>query len=378
MKGLIAFVALLIVVAVFTVARGGHELPIYPSFYPHEIEITTAAPDRAAALLVDNKMHAYVGQAPRFAGAAPESIRAVESLGSLLTARINPASPHAKEEIAACAAVRAVARAVAASNGDVILHPYPVTPWHGDYLHHVDLAEAVTASLLEGTQATPEIKDVKVRATDAAAKRLRRSDSPAPHSEWDVELEETDVAELVSATMAAINGWLEPPGLKAGWLHAYLVLGDAVDANAKARVEATLQRLRSGGLVEAVERTNLERAFVAELIGGCRKVVIGYTVKREYFNAEFSAGIENIAFDSLTGLNSPMFIRTVKLKDFPWNGWLLLGIDGRPEAAWNPIAGFSDGFGRLMWSTAGDPALLPEPYGSAWMINRVSDIQARR
>ncbi len=77
MKGLIAFVALMIAVAVFTVARGGHELPIYPSFYPHEIEITTAAPDRAAELLVDNKMHAYVGQAPRFAGAAPESIRAV-------------------------------------------------------------------------------------------------------------------------------------------------------------------------------------------------------------------------------------------------------------------------------------------------------------
>ena len=25
--------------ALVTVARGGHELPIYPSFYPHEIEI---------------------------------------------------------------------------------------------------------------------------------------------------------------------------------------------------------------------------------------------------------------------------------------------------------------------------------------------------
>ena len=80
----------------------------------------------------------------------------------------------------------------------------------------------------------------------------------------------------------------------------------------------------------------------------------------------------------MEGFSSPMFLRTVKLKDFPWNGWLLLGIDGRPQAAWNPIAGFTDRFGRLMWSTAADPALLPEPYGSAWMINRVSDIQARR
>jgi hypothetical protein len=93
MKDFIASLCVLIAIAVLTVARGGHELPIYPSFYPHEIEITTAAPDRAAALLVDNKMHAYVGQAPRFAGPALESIRAVESLGSLLTDRINPASP---------------------------------------------------------------------------------------------------------------------------------------------------------------------------------------------------------------------------------------------------------------------------------------------
>src|ERR1043166_3762486 len=150
MKGLIASLCVAIVLAVLTVARGGHELPIYPSFYPHEIEITTAAPDRAAALLVDNKMHAYVGQAPRFAGAAPEAMRAGESLGSLLSVRINPASPYGKEEVAACAAVRAVARAVAASNSDVILHPYPVTPWHGDYLHHVDLAEALPASWLDG------------------------------------------------------------------------------------------------------------------------------------------------------------------------------------------------------------------------------------
>ena len=88
-------------------------------------------------------------------------------------------------------------------------------------------------------------------------------------------------------------------------------------------------------------------------------------MKREYFNAEFSAGIENIGYDSLAGLNAGIFLRTVKLKDFPWNGWLALGIDARPAAAWNPIAGFTDPFGRLMWSALGDPALLPAPYGSA-------------
>ena len=33
---------------VVTVAWAGHELPIYPSFYPHEIDIQTLSPEQAA------------------------------------------------------------------------------------------------------------------------------------------------------------------------------------------------------------------------------------------------------------------------------------------------------------------------------------------
>ena len=85
---------------------------------------------------------------------------------------------------------------------------------------------------------------------------------------------------------------------------------------------------------------NLERELLHALLSGCRALVAGYTVKREHFNAEFSAGIENICFDAIEGFNSPMFLRTVKLKDFPWNGWLQLGLPaarrappGTPSAA---------------------------------------------
>src|SRR5260370_17432795 len=87
-----------------------------------------------------------------------------------------------------------------------------------------------------------------------------------------------------------------------------------------------------------------------------------------------TGGVENVGFDSIAGLNSPMFLRTVKLKDFPWNGWLTLGIDKAPQAAWNPIAGFDDPFGHLLWSAVGDPALLPQPYDSGWILNRLSDV----
>jgi hypothetical protein len=70
-----------------------------------------------------------------------------------------------------------------------------------------------------------------------------------------------------------------------------------------------------------------------------------------------------------------MFLRTVKLKDFPWNGWLQLGIEQRPHAAWNPIGGFTDPFGRLMRSAVADPAAIPSPYEAVWLPNRFSDVE---
>ena len=51
----------------------------------------------------------------------------------------------------------------------------------------------------------------------------------------------------------------------------------------------------------------------------------------------------------------------MKLKDFPWNGWLRLGIAGKAAAAWNPVGGFSDPAGRLLWAAVGDPAAFPGP-----------------
>src|SRR5207249_96297 len=71
------------------------------------------------------------------------------------------------------------------------------------------------------------------------------------------------------------------------------------------------------------------------------------------------------------GLGSGVFFRTVKLKDFPWNGWLRVATATRPAAAWNPVAGFTDEAGALVWSVLGDAAVLPEPYGVGWLADRV-------
>jgi hypothetical protein len=363
------FLVLAALLVTLGVARSGHELPVYPSYYPHEIAIETMPPERAADLLPDATLHAYLGAEPRFPSAVPTSIRAVESLGSFVIVRINPAH----DERSACAVVETIVRDMADKTG-FVFHPYPVTPLHGDYLYHVDRAEAAKARLL-GALASPP-RNLMVKAS-GVLRDLVRPEWVVTGPDWDAAVEEVDAAELVAASTTSLNGWLGPPWVKSGWFHAERMLAYATDdVEAKHRIAAISQRLKTGDYRHAVERVNLERELVATLTGACRKRVAGYTVKRQYFSAEFTNGIENIGFDSIEGLNSPIFIRTVKLKDFPWNGWLKLGIDVRPDAAWNPIGGFEDGFGRLLWSAIGDPALFSAPYDSRWMLNRIADVQS--
>ena len=104
--------------------------------------------------------------------------------------------------------------------------------------------------------------------------------------------------------MKSLNGWRGPPWVKSGWFQAERMLADAPgDAETRDAAEVMARRIEAGDYRDTVERINLERALVATLTGGCRKRIAGYTVKRQYFSAEFTNGIENIGFDSIEGLN---------------------------------------------------------------------------
>jgi hypothetical protein len=170
---------------------------------------------------------------------------------------------------------------------------------------------------------------------------------------------------------SSVNGWMGPPWLKEGWFHAWAVLAPSIgDAVARRGADEALAQVVAGA--DSLEaRIARERDLVRALGAGCQRVVAGYTVRREWLNNDYSAGVENVAGDAQAGLASPMFIRTVKLKDFPWNGWLTLGMPDRAAAAWNPVGGFTDAAGRLVWAAVGDPALFPEPFGNGWTDNRV-------
>lgn len=356
-------------------ARSGHELPVYPSYYPHEIEIAAVDPRSAGERLAQGKLHAYVGGEPGLASAAPKDIASAPSLGAFVVVRINPGAALAKDEPGACAFVAAVVRELAAKGGDAVAHPYPVTPLNGDYLLHADLAEAAKAHLAGAGASLPD--RLAVRAEGMLAQSLVRPEWRAEGGDWDAAIEEVDAGRLAASALAAMNGWMGPRWVRSGWFQAYRLLGDAVaDPEAARRVESAVGRLEMGEIADAAGRANAERGVVRELTAGCRAAVAGYTVKREYFSVSFTDGVENIAYGALEGLNTPMFLRTVKLKDFPWNGWLKLGTAGEPRAAWNPVAGFTDDFGRLMWSAIGDPALMPSPYDHGWVPNRISEVEA--
>jgi hypothetical protein len=326
-------------------AWGGHELSFYPSYYPQEIRVESHAPAAAAALLEKNALHAYVGADP-FAGASgPAHVKSVESLAGYLVIRFDTGAPAWREPAARCAAARALAPAAVRDHAGYVLHPYPVTPYHGDYLQHADLAEAAQSAPAPG----PVIPTAGVRVETIA------------------------IDDLLAGQATAVGGWLGPPWLKEGWFHAYrLLAGTLSDPAAGPAVEDLFRRLTTGAADGTVERLNLERALVSRLTAGCERVVAGYVTRRERYTADFSDGIENVAADSQAGLGSEIFLRTAKLKDFPWNGWLRLGVPGRPTAAWNPIAGFTDPAGRLLWRALGDPAFFPAPGSASWIGNRVT------
>lgn len=361
---------------VFTPVKAGHEVPTYPSFYPHEIRIETVDPLSAVTQLQDASIHAYIGQAPPFGEQIPDNVRFVESLGSYLVLTFNQNAEKVKDRETRCAFAQSMVSTLAGISNGFLFHPYPITPFHPDYLYHFDLVEAAKQRYHPSGQHSATIS-LSVRATGKQAEQLVQATAWTEGAEeWEVVVEEIDVRALLTTHTSTLNGWFDPLWFKQGWFQAYLLLAEtATNLPEKGALTASFQQLMQGIYDQPEARLNAERQLVTRLTQGCERVVIGYTVRREYYNADFSAGVENIAFDSQTGFHAPLFLRTVKLKDFPWNGWLRLGIETQPSAAWNPIGGFTDVAGRLIWFAVGEPAFFPAPYSGGWVPNRIDSYQ---
>jgi hypothetical protein len=363
-----AVIATVLCLAESTATLAGHSISHYPSYYPDEIRIDVLNPAAAGRSLGDGTLHAYVGAAPEFAGPIPDHVRPLRSLGSFLVLAFDGGAPAFASPESRCAAVRGILAALReAEVPGLVVHPYPVTPYHADYLHHLDLVEQARSALIGGAAEAPAA--LTIGAEGRLAKTIVGAWWGLGADGADVVLKEVSIAELLADVRTPLNAGLGPPWVKEGWFQAHRLLGSPTAADGA--IEQDYARLMRGEVLDLAEHVNLERRLVQALMRGCERMVVGYTVKKEYANDTFEQGVENIAVDSQSGLNAPIFPRTVKLQSYPWNGSLRLGVPGRAEAAWNPIGGFSDPTGRLIWAAVADPALIPFPFNASWIPNRI-------
>ena len=198
----------------------------YPSYYPDEIRIDVVDPAAAAKGLSDETLHAYVGAAPSFTGPVPEHVKQVQSLGSFLVLSFSSASPRYASAEARCATARGILADLSKGKAsDFVFHPYPITPYHADYLHHLDLIEAARGAVGAVSSAAP----VPIRAKGALAEAVVRARSGT--AVGDVTLEAVSVDDLVAGTGAQADGWPGPPWVREGWFHARLLLAPGLDAD---------------------------------------------------------------------------------------------------------------------------------------------------
>lgn len=371
----LAAIALILMFVVEGVpVRAGHEASFNPSYYPQALHIETVEPAAAPGLLTRAAIHAFVGEDLFPGRALPPEISAITSLGSYLVLTFNPTATRFHDRAARCTTAAQVTAVLARAGGRYVVHPYPVLPYHADYLEHADLAERAIRHVHGGSVngVTVEQATLSIAPQGPLAEDAMKGLWPPARTNWEATLAAIDVGDLLMAQGQGLAG-VSVPWLKEGWFHAHLLLAPYVsDPEAKAAIEQLYVRLRTHDYHRSEERITVARDLVARLQQGCERVIVGYTQRRSYVNVNYNDGIENVGFDSQLGLASGIFVRTAKLKAFPWNGELRIGMAKPPQDAWTPFGGFRDPFGRLLWAAVGDPAMLPRPAGMGWIPNRVT------
>ena len=232
-------------------AQAGHESPFYPSFYPQEIRIETLDPAIAAADWPKARVHAYVGDG-LFAGAqAPADAVAVETLRSYLVltfdgaaGRFGAGNNHTQNR---CAVARRIIQALAPRGAGYVFHPYPVTPYHADYLQQFDLAQRAQTQYAAPASDMTTGPTLQIRAKEPLAQTLLPAAWRAIAAEWDATLEEIDISQLSAADRAWLGGWVRPPWDKQGWFQAHLLYAGRLQGSAaKKSADAVYRRLVNG------------------------------------------------------------------------------------------------------------------------------------
>src|SRR6185295_6906791 len=144
-------------------------------------------------------------------------------------------------------------------------YPWPVTPYHDDYVQQYDLVERARERA-PGT--APSVRATGTLARALAAGGISVSDGA------DAVVEEITLSSLLDGVETRLAGWHGPPWLKEGWFHAWLLQSSVMPVATRREAEDTFRRrTEGGGARTAAERITLERRLVTQAAAGCERVV---------------------------------------------------------------------------------------------------------
>ena len=412
----------------------GHENPFQQSYYPHEVRFFKIDnPDEVPRLIAETSdtpvvkgLHLYL--APVSVDDVKEARRvgpakSLKTLGSIYTVLLNPVddgrNPFASKKFRQAFARFLIDReALATGLGDAEPLYIPITRYHPDYRFVIDIdqrirgqwkpneamvkqaladyLESVGGSVeggritIEGSEAVLAVAGiegdaiagvivkqlaekleklgfkVKTISMEASPTRLRDLEE---YQGVNIVVERLDLLDYIFERLRNVNGIYV--GLDAYddarlAAHIYLKPGGADDEASRAA-----QKLLSGDYSGWQERMNLIRTLILGGIDESVRTPVMLTYQHYLYNDDYDQGVENMARSPITGPFSDVFYRTVKLRLFPWNGWLLVGLDVERSSAYNPVLGFTDKWGRNLWMMLSDSASVFQPYNGSWEVNRV-------
>jgi len=415
----VSVLILIFLMLIPNVALAGHENPLQFSFYPHEVRFFKVKPDTDIVKMITETtdtptvkgMHIYLGginheDAQKLKNKGP--IKLLNAIDRIYTIYVNTkqdeTNPFSLEDFRKAFLRNIVDRFELASNIPSSEPLFiPITEYHSEYRYLVDLDKMFReewryderlvnsvlgdylrisgAKIVNGKIKSRNGDDITIRIAlpsgDETARRIANYvveklekmgfnttllSYSGGQDEYHIAIRRYEYQDLTLNSLKNVNGiYIGLERYKGIYLASY-IYGSVV---------REYSRLFYGDALDEITYAKLLREFILKGVEDSAEQPVIMTYEYYLYNDDYDQGIENMARSPLTGPFSDVFYRTVKLKLFPWNGWLLVGLDEDRETAYNPVLGFNDKWGRNLWMMLSDPAVLLQPYNNSIEPNRV-------
>jgi len=362
------------------IGLAGHENVQYQSYYPHEIRFLQVDNLDLAIKLFKNTttsgrvegLHLYLGKTDKAETKANYTLKYLDFITNIYLLRFSEFNQHLRNStIRSIIAYGCIKRNELAK--EMLTSPLfiPLLPYHRETSYVKDFEDRLKT--IECTDLLKELKILKVGFTagqaDLADKIIEQIKSNtgfklnvvkvSSSNDWDILVTRIDMSSYFLSKLSYINGVYYGIDVFEG----ATFIRDLF-LNGKEKPE---QRIMS-----EEDLFLYTRSIVLEWYENGFTYPLMYDTEYYIYNDDYDEGLHNMAWSPLVGLTEPSaFFRTVKIKLFPWNGWLLVGSPTVDKCKFNPFLVPSDQTCYGLWSVLSDPAFVLNPYNLTFEPNRV-------